>query len=305
MDTRIIAKCARGHTFESALRDDRLLRWPEDLSTTFYVSHSSWGGDDSNDGLTPDTALETLTAAIAKCTNYRHDKIYILSWSANEDCPVVVDKWSVAIMGARGGSLAMPGTLIDADGDTEVFSIEAGDVELWDLWLTGGATSACVVFSGSTGANVRQGIYRCGFGVWTACKYGIQGSGGSAGPGHFFTVKDCYFGEVITDGGIYLTSNGSWALFEGNFFDKSPGQGMFISNQNAGRILNNRFACRADAIGAAITMSGTAQRFIIDGNRANFGDTEMSNNPFLDQASQAANHWLLNYKGITATMPQL
>jgi len=41
----------------------------------------------------------------------------------------------------------------------------------------------------------------------------------------------------------------------------------------------------------------------VNGNVAAFGDTAMAQNPFLDSAAGGSNHWLLNYRDITATLP--
>ena len=71
-------------------------------------------------------------------------------------------------------------------------------------------------------------------------------------------------------------------------------------------ILNNQISMDADTAGAAITLGAESLGCWIDGNSANFGDTNASGNlPYVDSATGGAdqNNWGLNYQGGAAAYP--
>ena len=68
--------------------------------------------------------------------------------------------------------------------------------------------------------------------------------------------------------------------------------------------LSNTFIVTGDTDGAAIRLRGATTLGLIDGNRANYAKTDMTNNPYGDNAPGATpNAWLVNYKGYSVTMP--
>ena len=268
------------------------------MGSVFYVN---FGGSDAADGLTPARPLLTLTAAIAACTDDRHDLIVVLNWWQNEACPIVLNKRHVTIVGAKSGSDCSYGSsLIEATGDTDVFTFAERDIAIHNLIINAGATSAGCNFSAGAGF-VRQGIYNCYF---RSSQEGILAPGVNA-PAEQLTVQGCFFEGSVTGNGILYNSNGPFAVFKDNIFDSIPGI-AFHANGAAGacKVLNNTFAVDSDVAGRAITLANSTTRWLVDGNRANFGNTAMAQNPFEDtSAAGVQNNWVLNYRNITATMP--
>ena len=263
----------------------------------FYVNY---GGDDTNDGLTPSRPFLTLTAAVAACTSDRHDLIVVLNWWLNEVCPIVLDKRMITIVGALSGSVAQPAIQIAADGDTDVFTFSERDIAIHNFILVAGATGAGVGYTAGAGM-VRQGVYNCEF--FTG-QDGVRSLAVTA-PANNCCVKDCTFiGSGLTRDGIRLAGNSAFWQLENNLFDALPGIGInVIGGEGAGRILDNRFMLPSNTQGKAITLGGTCVRWMVDGNTANYGVTTMVANPYEDSSGGAGNNWLTNWNGTAETDP--
>ena len=263
----------------------------------FYVN---FGGSDANDGLTPSRPFLTLTAAIAACTSDRHDLIVVLNWWLNEACPIVVDKRMVTIVGAESGSLAQPALQIASEGDTQIFEIAERDVAIHNFILDGtlSINHGCVEFTAGAGM-VRQGLYNCYF---RGANFGVWSDVNSA-PATHLCVSNCYFESTLLTDGILIAGNVAFATFRDNIFDAIPGIGINVTGgPGAGQILDNRFILPSNTQGKAITLGGTSVRWMVDGNHANYGVTEMAANPYED-SSAAVNNWLTNWKVTASTIP--
>jgi len=70
-------------------------------------------------------------------------------------------------------------------------------------------------------------------------------------------------------------------------------------------IKDNIFGMPDNTAGRSIHFSAAAHsEWLIVGNHANFGMTDMANNPYLDESNGVSpNHWMLNYRNITAILP--
>jgi len=272
------------------------------LGNVYYIDGS---GPDTNDGLTPTTPLASFKAALALCTNDRNDTIVVLDyWSAGtEDWPIVVDKSMVRIIGVPLGGVAW--AQVNQTGDVAGMSITAAGVEICNLSINGGAAHGCI----EIGASVWGiDIHHCQFGEMGTGQDGIRGVAPFDPP--YLQVWACHFGAGLTRNGIRLDHNATRGMLgvpgrESNWFRQVGAEGIRINNEFAqGGIFDNRFAPVSDTQGYAITLDATCVGGVtIDGNSANFGDTAMAANPYLDSAAAGSNHWLLNYRNITATLP--
>jgi len=251
-------------------------------------------GSDTNSGLRPDVPLKTIKAALALCTNEMHDNIIVLDYwqPTGEDWPIVVDKTTVGIIGGFTGSF-MPWACIQAPGDTAALQIEA-TCHIENLFFGAGANHGGIEF---VGGPQRCSVWHCFF---TAGKYGISAAVHACGAGT--DVAFCEFHSALTAGGIYL-DNPPWCRFHDNVFHSCGAVGISLLQAGSCEILNNVIACDADTLGHGITLGANCTDTVVDGNHANIGDTEMTLNPYLDGAAAGVNNWLLNYWGLTATLP--
>ena len=273
----------------------------------FYLYGIDGGiGDNANNGLTPEAPFLTLTYALAQCTAEGQDYIVVLDYwqPTGEVWPIVVDVNAVHIIGSFGAGLQY--AQFTPPGDTAVLSIAADRVSVSRLAFTAGATHGCIE---NAAAGVRWGtLYEdCWFGVLGAAQDGIRNV--AAGDEPYMTVKRCRFGRLLTRDGIRIEHNMSRGMIgtpwgDGNVFEGIPGIGVnFAGSVAEVGIYNNLFAIPANTAGAAITLSAGSENNIVFGNRANFGDTDMGNNPYLDSAGAGSNHWGDNYQGITLVQP--
>lgn len=109
----------------------------------FYVDSNN--GSANNDGLTPDTALITIDAAIGKCTANRGDVIYVLPKHAETIAAatsLVADIAGISIIGLGHGS-ARPTLTFTAAAST--ISITVANVKLQNFKLISNYTNGVAV----------------------------------------------------------------------------------------------------------------------------------------------------------------
>ena len=273
------------------------LRVGANLGTVFYVDGA---GPDTNDGLTPATPLASFTAALALCTNDLNDTIVVLDyWAAGtETWPINVNKSMVSILGVKLAGGMWP--QVNPTGDVASFNITAAGVEIADLSINGGATAGCVQIGASVWGTE---IHHCWFGEAGTGQDGIRDV--ATFDAVYCDFHHNVFGLGLTRSGVLLDHNATRGRIRNNLFRTAAGPAIHVNNEFAqGWILDNVFGVDSNVEGRAITLDATCTSGVtINGNVANFGDTAMGNNPFLDSAAGGSNHWLLNYRNITATLP--
>ena len=275
----------------------------------FYVYGIDAGiGDDANDGLTPATPLLTLTEALDRCVSGNQDYIIVMDYwqPTGETWPITISKNNVHIIGYDGAGTKMP--ILTPVADTAGVLVAADRVEIARLCINAGASHGCIENdptdgTGRWGLRVRD----CWFAVLGSGQDGILNVGDSDNV--YLTVERCRFGYALTRDGIRIGFNATRAEIgrpwgDGNLFERVAGIGVnVVGNAVEVGIYNNVFSVLANTGGGAITLAAGVTRAVVFGNQANFGDTDMGNNPFADGAGAGVNNWGLNYKGVTGTLP--
>ena len=287
---------------------------PVGCGNIYYVNGSSDGPVvDTNDGLTPATPKQLLQSGIDLCTNDNNDVVIVLNYGGNaravEAWPVEVNKSQIHIIGVGNVAQKWPLVSVDDVGGAETANpallITADRVEVSNLNLGGGNTAGAIHI-GDGGGTWGTWIHDCFFGVEGTSQDGVRIPAGVAGP--YTTITECRFDIGLIRDGIRFDANATRCRLglpgHGNVFNNIPG---VCINLNAGvtepGIFDNVMGIPANTAAAGITFAAGVLDAIVDGNKANFGDTTMGNNPFADAAAAGANNWLLNYQGITAVMP--
>lgn len=273
------------------------------LASPIFVNGSN--GVNTNDGLTRDKPLLTLTAAIAKQTDEnKHLYIFVERFyqPTGETWPIALNKDNVHIIGM--GTPSGTWTFMKPTGSTPAMTISADRCEIAGFEIGGGTNDGAVEFTAAWGTL----IHDCWFGVTgtTAGQDGIR----VASSASYLTVYGCYFGQALTRDGIRIEGaavRGMLGLrgYPSNMFRGVPGVGIQIIGQVPyGGVYDNLFAMPSDTKGKAITYSNTgANHTHFDGNRGCYGSTSGSSNPFLDTSQAPGNHWGVNYDGELATLP--
>lgn len=273
-------------------------RASRNMGKVFFVDGA--GGSSSNNALSPATPLDKIESALALCTNGGHDYIFVTDYWDNDAFPITVSKTCVHIIGMGNNrfSLVNMSWCAMASGAAATFELTAAShyCEIAGFQPTANTSYPCIkVSAGVQGA----WIHGNSFGSQVVTKYGIQVDGGDLANS---LVEDNIFGNyqspLSADGIVGGSITGT--IIKNNLFIRCAGIGINVGGQPLA-ILDNRFHLPSDDAGKAITLTTTG--CFIDGNHANFGDADMSANPYTDSASTDANTWGLNYKGITATMP--
>jgi hypothetical protein len=276
---------------------------PTALGNIFYVNGIT--GSNLNDGLTPATAWATITYALTNCV------------AGNDDYIIVIDHWQevVAINVTRVHIIGIPANpnhsfvQMNAAGNTAIFTVTAlsNNCEIAGFSFGGGAAHAAIENVGGTPMGLY--IHHCQFGHAFANNTPQDGILIDVNATNI-RIENCTFygnlaGGTLTRDGIHWAGGGDPlnGAIVNNQFLACPGVGInfVVVAANTGGIVikNNIFACGADVQGSAITLGATCAGFLVSGNNALYGDVTaaMLNNPYLDQAAAANNHWMANYKG--------
>lgn len=254
-------------------------------------------GKDSWPGRSPLRPFKTFTAALAACTDWKHDCILVRNYGLQEGetYPIVINKKVVTIIGMVSGS-----NLPQIEPDTNVAGIEfednsGGGTRFFNIGFKSGGAHANVLMSGTP--------YAVQF---HNCCFGMQGDGGKNGfrieqDSPDLVINDCVFDDSILEHHIHMLGSSTRGLiqncrFHGINEDYSGitdvgGTGFLLH-----AILNNYFFSTVAKKAFAINHTGAGGAAFIDGNKANYEGQA----PFIEAGT---NFWCVNYKGNTATLP--
>lgn len=269
-----------------------------------YVDSAVNGALDTNHGRTPAEAKLTISGALDACSNNAMDTIVVLNHdNATEIAyPIVVDVNGVHILGAPGrAQYARVSINARPSGDVAVFTLDVTGIRISNFELYCGDSHGSIEFVVAWVGD--HGIYNCKF---NQGGYGVFATSQGM-PGWDLIVKDCMFNDNLLLGGIEYRSDGPFARFENNVFNRHGGICIDISGTAAveGLIKDNLFGLSTNAANRAIHFSAAAHTgWIISGNQANYGMTDMTNSPYQDQSNGVdPNNWMLNYRAVTAVLP--
>ena len=272
----------------------------------FVDGGSSGPTHNNNDGLSPYTPKQTLTAGLALLDDSSDDVLFVVNYGANGRTaepawPVTISKSIVHVVGLQSmDNSKWPA--VKPDDDNHAFDITGHRVELAQLEVGGGATKAAI-HVGSAGGIWALCLHDLWFGITgdTAGQDGVFVETGEDAP--FLEVFDCRFGNSLTRYGVYINGNATKGILgkpgHGNRFLKVPNIAMNISGPaGLDEIVDNLFSLPSDTQGYAITMSALSSGALVSGNKASFKIAAMVNNPFRDLSN--ANHWIDNWRqGLT------
>jgi hypothetical protein len=276
----------------------------------FYVNGGSDGNTDNNgDGLTPDTAKQTMKAALALCTSGDDDTIFVLNYGSNaravEEFPILVTKDMVHIIGAGGG--ANPASKwatinpLTTDTNESAFLISGQRCEIAGLEIGGDADGT------GCGIQIANGvwgtwIHDCWFGIADcAGTNGIYVASGADAP--FLRIEKCEFGNQLLGSGILIAGNATKGMIRNNCFYKCPVRAISVTGSAVGiKILNNQIHTASDSSGYGISLAAGTSDCFADGNVvASQKGATSANNQILDASS--SNAWGNNFSGIVGDLP--
>lgn len=262
----------------------------------FYVNGST--GANTNDGLTPLTAVLTITYAISLCAAGNDDYIFVLSYpgaAAGETFPLAMATSKVHLIGTPTQASPSP-SIVSAAGHAILVTASNCEISGFNIGATDGSSAGIA----TTGTIWKTHIHDNEIGWIQACQDGVLMTGATDVP--HTLVENNKFGNAITRDGIRIEHNSTRSVFKGNLFSDVAGAGINVTNELAlAAILNNVFRIDDAAAGEAILLAATAVgQSVIDGNHAAEGAVALAFNPYRDLGT---NDWGLNYSGIVPTYP--
>ena len=270
-------------------------------NSLFYIDDTD--GLDTNDGLTPTTAFQTITyaqsqAVAAPAINYFIVLRYGNDATLDAVWPIPITVANTQLIAASMGSF-IPDVNIVANGAFGCLSIEADGIRVQGFMIRPGAAPG-IVFDGEHG---NQSIFDCRFDMGT---YGIYSAWGGVGWG--LDIERCSFVGNLTAGGISLQDDPASIRIHNNVFKCNQDAGQIaidILNGGDAEITSNQFSIEEDAVtGYAITLQATTNSAFVNNNWAATGVAVPGVNPYRDLGGAVhPNNWGLNYMGVTATYP--
>lgn len=274
----------------------------------FYVDTAANGGSDNNSGLSITDPLLKINTAMDKVTANKGDVIQILGnspSSPNDNATITCDVAGVTIRGLHGRGMLSDSGFGSPTINVPAITIAANYVTIENLYIgckSTGTTGGIVEFSG-TNSYFGVTFRNITFDTQYVAAYGIYVQYDQP----YLLVEDCMFGRSdiagYTTACIYV-GNCTCGMIRRNVFAGFAGIGISCGGSCGNlTILDNRFRLPSHTEGKAITMAAGSSGNYIDGNHAAFGDTQVTNNPFLDSSSAGYNDWGVNYESATVTMP--
>lgn len=221
----------------------------------------------SGDGKTWDTALKTVTEAIAKAGD--HDTIYVQKGVYDEGAVLNITEEGLRIIGmGTSGDIWGKTTLKASAANHKIITINANEVEIINLAFVQNNANI-IIDVATTATTYKTHIFGCYFGGASTQTVGVAGSSGGTYDSVDVTVENSTFYQCVT--GVDL--NGTRCTIRDNVFLLSAGDTAIEVSQSGGnrpelRILDNliRGANSTDT-GVKFAATPTEALFTMDGNR--------------------------------------
>jgi hypothetical protein len=300
----------RGVSALADLADGANLGLPLGVGNVFWVNGTgsvvggNAGSSNSNDGLTPQTPLLTIKAALAKCVNAHNDVIIVTDYyqATGEDWPISVNKSNVSIIGLQSvlggpvGTASHPWTYVNAVGAYPAFDIVASAVTISGFDISAGTAAApCITFDDGIDTVT---IDSCRFTLGT---WGVELASGDMA--FALTVSNCFFSSGLATGGIYINDDPAFCVIVGNIFNRLT-NAISIVNGSGHQILDNLIAPSANGgNGLAILLATACNACFINGNHVGYGAELGTTFPYQDDGTVNDNGWGWNTFGQNAVAP--
>ena len=281
-------------------------------------------GADGNAGTNPNYPKQTIASAFAsltgKTTGWHNDYIFIIASKDQDDAAAIAPTTTDAhwhLVGISNPQATFGVVLrMDSSHDTSsCIDLSAGsglEAEIAGINFGGGSTGMGGILVGqSHGLWIHNNVFGHSFCGDTPA-YGIVKNVQTNAEN--MLIEDNFFygsatnanGKIATDGiCVNGATPGKNIIIRRNTFIGIPGICINLDS-TGGIITDNLFSLPSDTAGKAITVGTYSYACWINGNSANFGDTNaMGNLPYVDNSAGGAdaNNWGLNYQGGAAGYP--
>lgn len=274
--------------------------------SVFYVDAA--GSDTTGDGLTTSSPVKTVNAAMDLCTANAGDVIQVMGNSPttpNDTGTITCDVAGVTIRGLYGRGMLSDSGFGSPTINVPCLTIAANYVTIENLYLgidptgsDGGVIEGSASCFGFTLRNcLIEAQYTTTYGFYT----------GATNDFPYLLIEDCVFGSgqgAKATNWIRLFNASMSSVIRRNLFKRSSAAAIkCLATCGEVSILDNTFHLNSNLSGGAITLDAGSSSIYVDNNRAGYGATSMSANPFLDSNGDASCTWGLNYNQEVATLP--
>lgn len=278
-------------------------------NAVFYVQDATRGGDDTNNGISPDTPVLTIGQALTLATALPaaiQRQVYIFvarTTLGSESFPITISLPYLHLIGTP--DQASPTPAIRPTAGNHGLILGAGGIEVSGFLFQGLAAENDACIYSAAGQQWMNHIHH-NFFAWDSVAYDCIRLDNQQ---QQISIHHNYFGaHGFTNYAIEASAPAGRTLIEDNVIlvkgREETGQGgiIMLPVSGGGVIRNNVFAVASgDNLGAAIHLTG-GQDQLVTGNQAMHGTTQMAGtaNPYRDEGTS---HWGVNYYSILAIMP--
>ncbi len=272
-------------------------------SDVFYVNDAARGGDNANDGLTPNTPFLTITYALTQLSGLREPYIFVARTTlGSETWPIEIDQAYLHLIGTP--DQASPTPAIRPQDDNHGLVLAAGGIEVAGFIFSAPVANVDACIYSAAGQQWMNHIHHNYF-AWDSEAYDCIRIDNQQ---QQISIHHNYFGaHGFSNYAINATTPAGRTLIEDNVILVSGREmdgvgGIIMLPVSGGSVIrNNVFSVPDQAAGEAINLTG-GQDVLVTGNVAAEGKTTpLGNLPWLDAG--ILNHWGLNYGGIVASVP--
>ena len=278
-------------------------------NAVFYVQDATRGGDNTNNGISPDTPVLTIgraqqLAAALPPVIQRQVYIFVARTTLDaENWPITIGQAYLHLIGTP--DQASPTPALRGDAGNHALELTAGGIEVAGFIFSGIADENDACIYSATGQQWMNHIHH-NFFAWDSVAYDCIRLDNQQ---QQISIHHNYFGaHGFTNYAIEASAPAGRTLIEDNVFlvkgREETGQGgiIMLPVSGGGVIRNNVFAVASgNNLGAAIHLTG-GQDQLVTGNQAMHGTGQMlaGANPYRDEGTS---HWGINYFSVLGTMP--
>ena len=273
---------------------------------TYYVSND---GSDGHAGLDPNYPLLTITAAIAKCASTSNgDAVAVLQMSpstavATETWPINLNK-PILLTGlySRGGRISDSG-FGSTPTNTNCIDVASNFCGVENLYMQVTTGTTGDVIGGLTASRYGFTLRNCWVGLQNTARYGLYAATWDM---PYLLVEDNAFSapnSASMTSAIYLHGNATFGMIRRNIFYSCSSYAIHMGGAQAVTVTDNDFRLYSDTDGFAIYAPATTNHCYFARNYCAHGLANISNDAFMDLATDGKNAWTVNYEANEMVYP--
>ena len=224
---------------------------------------------------------------------------------AGETWPIDMNKGNMLLTGlfGRGGRISDSG-FGSTPTNTNCINVSANFMNIENLYLQVTTGTTGDVISLATTSRYGLTIRNCWIGLQNTSRYGFVAPTGMDAP--YLLIEDCAFSAPNSANmtyAIYLQNNATFGMIRRNIFYSCSSYALHMGGAQAVTVTDNDFRLYSDTDGFAIYAPATTNHCYFARNHCQHGLANLTNDAFMDLATDGKNAWTDNFEGNERVYP--